>query len=275
MNPVFIVKANGDKEAFEPTKLMQSLLRAGATPQTAEQTLHSIEKSLRDGMTTASIYRRAFSLLHKKEKVAALRYSLRTALTELGPSGFPFEIFLSELFKTKGFDVLRDQMVRGACVEHEVDLVATNPEKRLLVEVKFHNERGIKTDVKVALYVGARFEDIVKESHRSGQKEEGWLITNTKFSQSAIEYGMCKGLTLVGWSYPEKGNLREMIQQSGLHPLTCLSTLTRSQKKIFLEKGVVLCRDVLSHPEILDAAGISVEERKSLEEEINALCCTV
>ena len=268
---ILITKAQGEKEPFKSEKLVRSLQNSGASLAVANEILQIIERELYDGMKTADIYRKAFSLLHKKEKIAAMRYSLRRALVELGPSGFPFEQFLEEVFKHKGFTVTRDVIVKGQCIEHEVDLVASNDEKNIMVEVKFHNEPGIKSDVKVALYVGARFEDIFQALDSGAKKEEGWLITNTKFTQSAIEYGMCKGFTMIGWNYPAKGNLQQMIEESRLHPLTCLPSLTVSQKKALFSEGVVLCRDVLNHP-LLPSLGVSGVKLQKVKEEIAMLC---
>ncbi len=274
MTTVSVVKANGDVEPFKGEKLVQSLMHSGASREASEEVLRAVEKNLRDGTSTASIYRRAFLFLRRKEKTAALRYSLRKALTELGPSGFPFESFLSELFKEKGFNVQKGQIIQGKCVEHEIDLIATNEKKHILAEVKFHNKRGTKTDLKVALYVSARFDDIPFIDGK-WPKREGWLITNTKFSSSAIQYGLCKHFTFIGWNYPLKGNLKDMIEGSGLHPLTCLSTLTKSQKNIFLSQDVVLCRDVLKRQDILDMAGVTKEKLPKIKEEIDMLCCAV
>ena len=52
-------------------------------------------------MSTGEIYTHAFSSLRRHEKPVALKYSIRKAVTELGPSGFPFEKFISELFKAR------------------------------------------------------------------------------------------------------------------------------------------------------------------------------
>jgi len=55
---------------------------------------------------------------------------------------------------------LTDQKVRGKLVEHEIDVVAWNEEKLIMVEAKFHNQLGVKTDLKVILYVKERFDDL-------------------------------------------------------------------------------------------------------------------
>ena len=216
--PVLITKANGKQELFSVEKLRSSLLRSGATDEAVDDVLKHIEPELRDGMTTTDIYKHAFNCLHQWKKPVAMRYSLRRAVMELGPTGFPFEKFIAEYFKDKGYEVLTDQEVLGACVPHEVDVVAWNNNKLIMAEAKFHNELGIKSDLKVVLYVKARFDDLKENVFNYGNKNrkltDGWLITNTKFSSTAIHYGVCQKLTMIGWNYPEHGNLQDMIESS-------------------------------------------------------------
>ena len=99
-----------------------------------------------------------------------------------------------------------------------MDGVAWNEEKLIMVEAKFHNELGIKSDLKVALYVKARMDDLKGSVFNYGGKDrklsEGWLVTNTKFSSTAIHYGVCQNLVMIGWNYPEKGNLQDMIEET-------------------------------------------------------------
>ena len=161
-----------------------------------------IESELVDGMTTADIYRHAFDLLATGFRSAAHKYSLRRAITDLGPAGYPFEKFVADLFRARGFEAVTDQIVRGKCVEHEVDVVAWKDKELVMVEAKFHNEPGIKSDLKVALYVKARTDDLSLSEFDFGGKTrkltQGILVTNTKFTQKAIEYAACEGLRLVG-----------------------------------------------------------------------------
>lgn len=250
-----ILKADGTEEEFDEGKLRASLAKSGATEPEVEEVVSHIVTELHDGMTTAEIYRHAFSLLEHSDRPVARRYSLRRAILDLGPSGFPFEDFLAEMFKAKGFECLTRQTVLGACVPHEVDVVAYDAKELIMVEAKFHNELGAKTDLKVALYVKARFDDLRENTYDYGgtnRKVTGcWLVTNTKFSSTAIEYGRCNDLTLIGWNYPEKGNLQDMIESLTLHPVTCLATLSSGEKKALLEARVVLCSDIKRRPEVL------------------------
>lgn len=272
---VYVVKADGTRELFDQSKLENSLKRAGASTVTANSIIEHIKTHISEDITTHEIYKHAFELLHKDDKPIALKYSLKRAIMDLGPSGFPFEDFIAEIFKQRGYKALSGQVVKGFCVEHEIDVVAWNKEKLLMVEAKFHNELGVKSDLKVALYVKARIDDLIKvEFDYDGKRklDEGWLITNTKFTSTAIEYGSCQGgLRMIGWNYPPVGNLHDMILESKVHPITCLVSLNGRQKKFLLEKGIVLCKSVLENKELLSAAGLNEDESKKVIEEISML----
>lgn len=273
---VYVVKADGRRELFDQNKLEQSLKKAGANSKSVGEIIDHIKIHLTEDITTHEIYKHAFDLLHKDDRPIALKYSLKRAIMDLGPSGFPFEDFVAEIFKEKGFDAVTGQIVKGFCVEHEIDVVAWNKEKLVMVEAKFHNELGVKSDLKVALYVKARFDDLSKVEFDYGGKrhlDEGWLVTNTKFSSTAIEYGSCQGgLKMIGWNYPPNGNLHDMILDAKLHPLTCLVNLTGRQKKVLLEKGIVLCKTLAENNELLtEVAGLSEKEVKDVLEEIAML----
>lgn len=254
-NQVTIIKANGKKESFDPEKLRASLLNSGASEAEVEDVLKHILPELHDDMTTQDIYKHAFSLLERMDKPVARSYSLRRAVMELGPSGFPFEKFIAEILKAKGFDTETGQTLLGGCVPHEVDVVAWNDKKLLIVEAKFHNELGTKSDLKVALYIKARFDDLKDNVYDYGTKgrriTDSWLLTNTKFSSTAIHYGACHNMTMIGWNYPEKGNLQDLIESESLHPLTCLTSLSKEEKRVLLSNGVVLCRHIKEKPELL------------------------
>ncbi len=269
-----VIKADGTREQFNPEKLKASLARSEASSDSVEKVLKHTTDELTEGMTTAQIYKHAFFLLHKLEKPAAKRYSLRRAVMELGPTGFPFEKYVAEIFKSQGYSTLTDEIVSGGCVEHEVDVVAWNEEKLIMAEAKFHNELGTKSDLKVVLYVKARFDDLRERTFLYGKRrlvDEAWLITNTKFTTMAIEYGRCKGLTMVGWNYPEKGNLQDMIEDGDLHPITCLTSLSKAEMTSLVSVGVVLCRQIKENPSTLQKIGLSSLQSKDVLEEINQL----
>ncbi|OHA93399.1 MAG: hypothetical protein A3H52_02675 [Candidatus Zambryskibacteria bacterium RIFCSPLOWO2_02_FULL_39_26] len=274
--PLYIIKADGSRELFDQNKLETSLKRAGASSLVVSKiTQHIKDHFGKNDITTHQIYKHAFELLDKDEKPIAIKYSLKRAIMELGPTGFPFEDFVAEIFRQKGFKAETGKIVRGFCVEHEIDVVAWNDEKLIMVEAKFHNEAGVRSDLKVALYIKARFDDLRKmkfKYDRERDLDEGWLVTNTKFTSTAIEYGSCQGgIRMIGWNYPPIGNLHDMILESKLHPLTCLVSLNGREKKALLDKGVVLCKTILDNPDILEAIGLIQDKRTKVLDEIETL----
>lgn len=271
----YIIKATGEREEFNPQKLRDSLTRAGANNESADKIVDQIESELKENASTRDIYYHAFELLKKEESPATSRYSLRRAVMELGPTGFPFEQFVAEIFRTKGFETQTDYIAKGECAEHEIDIVAWNESKLIFVEAKFHNELGIKSDLKIALYIKARWDDLANQEFSFGSHQhkfdEGWLITNTKFSESAIKYAKCRNMKLVGWNYPEKGNLQDLIEEAHLHPITCLNASTPSDERLLMEAGIVLCKQARDNPDILRQAGLSDEKIAKMLEEINLI----
>ena len=238
---ILIKKADGSTELFEKLKLETSLKRAGASKPITQEIVKKITVELVNGMTTKEIYQQAFTLLKDKEKhPVAAKYSLKKAVFDLGPSGFPFEDFIAEIYKAMGYETSTDIILKGKCAEHEVDLLAVKKGKKYGAEIKFHNSQAIKTDLKVALYVYARFDDVIKNNG----VDEGALITNTKFTKNAITYGECVGLKMISWNYPNKDNLYSLIEETGLHPITCLTTISEREKKRLIENKIVLCRTI-------------------------------
>lgn len=274
-NQILVKKAGGVMEPFNPDKLVNSLRRVGAEEDTIQRVLKEVQSEIHDGVTTGQIYRFAFKHLRNHSRPVSVKYSLRRALAELGPEGFHFEKYFAEILETKGYQTLNDQILQGACVPHEVDIVAWNEEKLHMIESKFHNEFGFKSDLKIALYVKARFDDIKENIFDYGGKKRhftnGWLITNTKFTDLAIRYGECNGLTMIGWNYPPNGNLHNLIEESGLHPVTILESLTTEDKRKFIENDILLCRDVRGKTTIFSQLGFNDEKIKEIEAEVDAI----
>ncbi|MDP2651303.1 MAG: ATP cone domain-containing protein [bacterium] len=271
-----VVKASGKREVYNPEKLRESLLNSGASEKVADEVVEHISGELYNEISTDDIYRHAFNILKHLEGKVARSYSLRRAVMELGPSGFPFENFVAEIMKVKGFKTLTGQEVLGQCVPHEVDVVAWNEEKLIMIEAKFHNELGSKSDLKVALYIKARFDDLADNVFNYGGRDrkvtDSWLVTNTKFSSTAIHYGVCKNLTMIGWNYPKIGNLQEMIEEEALHPITCLTSLSSDEKKSLVGAGMVLCSNVRDNRKMLEQVLGSASKSQEVLNEIKEIC---
>ena len=245
--PVLVIKASGEKEPFSPEKVISSLTRVGASPELASDVLKIVESELYEGITTHDIYTHVFEHLRQAGTHLASKYNLKQAIMELGPSGYPFEKFLAKILESEGFKTAVGQQVKGRCVWHEVDVIAEKDSEKHMIEAKFHNTAGIKTDTKVALYVYARFLDV---SAGDGFTQ-GWLVTNTKLTRDARIYCNCVGLKYMSWNYPEDFSLRYLIEKSGLYPVTVLTTLSNHEKQTLLGEGIVTCKDILSKLEFV------------------------
>src|ERR1035437_9731707 len=142
---IYVTKSNGNRELFEENKLIESLRAAGGSKEAIEEIVDKVESEMKDGMPTSIIYAYAFNLLRSSNlHHAAARYSLRRALAELGPNGYPFEKFVAEIFKAWGYETATDMTVQGRCVQHEVDVVACKEDQVYIGEEKIHNKLGVE-----------------------------------------------------------------------------------------------------------------------------------
>ncbi len=254
-----VVKRNGEIAHFDEGKFRKSLERVGASGAEIARISKYIQEHLSDGMTTHELYKMAYAQLRSKSTKAAGRYRLKKAIIDMGPTGYPFEHLVGELLQSEGFRVQVGIVSQGLCVSHELDVVAENYDRRIMVECKFHNDIRRKSDVKVALYIKSRFLDMrdawIKSAPNSALSYEGWIVTNTRFTGDALQYGLCAGLNMISWDYPSGNSLRDWIDKSGFHPITVLQSLTKAEKKLLLEEDVVLCRNLLQNPLILNKLG--------------------
>lgn len=270
-----IVKADGTQEYFKVEKLRRSLRRAGASPDEVNSIVAQIMTELYDGIKTQEIYRRAFSLLRESELPVAARYALRRALFGLGPSGFPFEKFLARLFAYDGYKIRTGIIIQGHCAAHEIDLAAFHDAHSFVAEAKFHARPGIKTDLQVAMYSYARLLDLrgvsICQESVCGIKEF-WLITNTKFTSAAENYGECIGLNMLSWDYPKHNNLHDRIQRAKVYPVTVLQSLSPSQISTLIARGAIVCQDIIDNPGILRHLHLSVSKHEKVIQEATNIC---
>lgn len=305
-----IKKADGTIENFDEKKLIHALTKAGAKYLVAKEISdYVVDKCEQSGhnqtVKSEHIYHLAFKQLKNISRKSALRFSLKKAMLELGPSGFPFEEFVAEMWRARGYTAITGQMVFGTCVPHEVDVIAWKDSELVMIEAKYHSDSGSRTDLKTVLYVKARYEDIQKQiftTHSFDTKTvatkslidmhtfeksaqnvpidqiemsthltEGWLITNTHFSDTAITYATCNNLKIMSYDYPDGGSLQDIVMEHKLFPITCLTTLTVSEKKILIDKNIVLCKTLHQRSGELEEFGFSKEKIFSILEEVGSL----
>ena len=124
MKELYVINNSGKKEPFSWKKICNGAERVGASKDLAKQIATTIEKEAYSGITTKEIFRRVERILSKKYPRGRIRFRLKKAIRRFGPSGFPFEKYVADIFKQLDFSVKINQHIKGQCVRHEIDFLA-------------------------------------------------------------------------------------------------------------------------------------------------------
>lgn len=273
---IYIKKSNDEMELFSFKKLKQSLLSTGACKELVETIVERIQPDIYDGISSNDIYKKAFALLKKQNRISASRYSLKRAIFDLGPTGYPFERLVGALLKEKGYKTKVGVILNGECVTHEIDVLAEKDGNVYAIECKFHSDAKVASNVKVPLYINSRFLDIQEQWNTNSKNKthlkQGWLVTNTRFTTDAINYAKCVGLTLLSWDYPKNNGLKANIDTLALYPVTTLTTLTKKEKHQLIDKDVVLVKELVNATKTMKNIGISEVRIQRVLDEVKKLC---
>lgn len=261
---ISVIKATGEKEPFDENKLRQSINRAGIPKDLQDGVIEHIKARVYPDIPTKEIYTHVKEFLSEKNSFAKARFSLKEAIMELGPTGYPFEDFLARVLETQGYKTQTRQILEGKCITHEIDVIAEKSGEKIMVEAKYHNMPGTKTNVHVALYTKARFDDIKDINSLTSAA----IITNTKITLDAVTYAECNNMKVISWNYPDEGSLRDLVEKSGLVPVTALTTLSSHHKQILIENGIVLAKELADTPHALSLINLTHEDKKALLAEI-------
>ncbi|SEN39621.1 Restriction endonuclease [bacterium A37T11] len=247
-----VLKYDGELVEFDPDRLKGSLLKSGASAEEVARVWLAIKDSLRDGMPTKEIYRMAFELLKTVGEAYAARYSLKRALNELGPTGYVFEKWVARIFEHDGYQTMHSQLLQGHAVTHEIDVLANKGDETLLVECKFRNTEESRVDVKNPMYILSRFKDVQGLRYPFNQKEvafsQVWLATNTQLSKDAISFAEYYHIQILSWDYPVATSIKRRVDDAGLYPVTCLTTLGQQEKEGLLKNDVIMVKELLADP---------------------------
>jgi hypothetical protein len=256
MSDFKIVKESGATEEFDRHKIKKSLLDAGIHADEAEKIIDMVVRTLKPPFTTRKVFRAAKKFMRRYSPVSTMKYSIKQAIYALGPSGYPFEKYIARVLRKDGYEVEVGRFIDGACVTHEVDVVARRDDSCYVVECKFHQNRRTISDVKTALYVHSRFQDILKAGDtcpNGNHLLKGMIVTNTRFTSEAIKYAECVGLKTLGWKYPASHSLEKTIEEGRTYPVTILPASTRAIVHALIENDIVLAEELLD----MDARGLA------------------
>ena len=265
----------GETVEFEISKLENSLRNSGAGEQSLKRVLETILPKCFDGITTGELYRMAFEELKKISNSVAARYSLKKALLELGPAGFYFEQWIARVFQNIGYKTETGQLIKGHAVTHEADVIAKKDDKTYWVECKFRNAEDTKISVTTPMYVLSRIKDISNIQYNLFETKteftDGWLITNTYFTKDSIAFSEYYGLRLLSWDYPKDKNIKSLVDQNALYPITCLTTLDGKQKQKLLEEKCALAKELFNNQNLLNILELNEEKKSEVLKEAREL----
>ncbi|GEM_PF-123151 len=288
---MYILKVSGKKVKFDSNKVYRTCRRAGADKNLARKVASAVEKRIYEGMNTREILKLILSLLGQHDLAVADRYNLKEAILQLGPGGFVFEKFIVRLLQSYGYQAWCPEIIRGACVDHEVDIIARlavdkrktagnnsrplSPKELLfspsadktvsyMIECKYHEEAGMRCGLKETLYTWARFIDIKESSYcrREERVDYPWLVSNVKLSQSAIKYAECRKMRMLGWHYPSKEGLEILIEKKKVYPITILRGLSADLREKLFSQNVIVCQDLIITNENILRKKTDIEARK-------------
>ncbi len=246
----YVINLQGKKEPFSFQKVYRSARRVGASKKVARKIADSIKKDLRfDGIKTSEIFKKVKKELRRQEPQAAIRFNLKQGMRRLGPTGFPFEKYIGEIFNRNGFQVQLNQYIPGFCTSYEIDFLAKKGNLLYVGECKYRNDPGGRTHLDTALANYARFLDIKKgkffQKTFKNLRIKSLLVTNTKLTSQAIRYSECVGVECLAWKYPKNQGLEHIIDTKELYPITILPSLKSYLSKIFADQNMMMVDDVL------------------------------
>ena len=266
-----VKKYSGELVPFEVSRLKDSLSKSGASPDVVDAVWETMKPMVYDGISTHDLYKLAFRLLKRKADSFAARYSLKRALKDLGPAGYYFEQWVARLFNHAGYQTVTGQHLKGNSVTHEVDVVAQKDNEMLLVECKFRNTVDAKISVTTPMYFLSRVKDFDGRAlpffGKDRQFSSGWLVTNALLTTDSIDFSAYYNLNLISWNYPEESSIKRRVDNAGLYPITCLTTITKTEKEILLKKGCLLVKDITDTPSQLDILTCGPRKKKRIIQE--------
>ena len=246
MRDMYIVKSTGESELFSEEKLRGGLQRAGVPTHLLDRVVNAVSERVRNGTSTKRIAALVNEQLARESRASMYRYTLHDALLKLGPAGFKFEKYVGAILQAYGYEVDYPEELHGACVDHEVDIVARKDGRTVMIEAKFRNDFQYFVRLKDTMATWARFQDLNDGAKlgRCPKFDEAWIVTNGRISTRSEKFGACKGIRMLGWKYPKGASLATYVDHTSLYPVTVLHELTPRELERLSDRDLLLCRQV-------------------------------
>lgn len=240
MRQISVIKHGGQKEAYDPQKVLRSILRSKVNEKEAQRILSRVEGRLYDQIPTEELYRIVGrEMVRRGLKEGSRLYQMRESLALM--DSIDFEKFVKEILAAEGFESQWNKKIDGGCIDHQIDVIAKNKQGDFFfVEVKHHRNYHRDSDLGNVVELWGRLEDLLKGYQLNKHEfdfRNAWLITNTKFSEHAKKYATCKRMRLTGWRYALSDEGQEKPGQ----------TLGKQVEQVGEEKVLGMIEKVIGH----------------------------
>ena len=272
---VNVMKADGTVAPFDPEKVVRTCKRMRLSKQECDQVLDEIEGKLYEGIPTKKVIHMIIEIGKRHRPHFAKIIDLREALGIMKPAP-DFEQYVAMIFESMGYKTITNKIIRGGCIEHEIDVIAIKGSETVYVEVKHHNQFHTFTGVDVVLQMQSTLQDLqegyIQKKHKYNFTK-ATIVCNTRVSAHAQSYSLCKDMGVLSWGYPKHNGIEAVIHYNFLYPVTVLRQISKeaslglSENRIFTLKQLVSC----DRKELLKNSNISEKELESLIHDANSV----
>jgi Holliday junction resolvase-like predicted endonuclease len=268
---VNIIKWDGRIEPLQKDKIIKTLNRLGVPQENAIPIADKIIEGLKEDTTSIEILNKIYKQLEADFPDSCLQNDLRNALSKLKPIP-DFEKYVSMVLEDHGYSTSLNLIINGACVSHEVDIIAKKDNEIIFIEVKHHSNFHNYTPFGISLAAKAKWDDI-RKGYTKGLNDypinRVLIITNTKLTDKAKEYAHCIGIEHLGWNEPKGFGLEIFIEEKKIYPITILSELSSPEYELFSKKGILTIKQLVALDQKIN--GISDLRLTKLKEQANKI----
>jgi hypothetical protein len=244
---LMVTKSSGQVVPYDEKRVIRSMKRSGVDQKTIQSILQTIKPKIKDKIHTSILRKMVRDELKARASWAAARYDLREALIKLGPAGYNFEKYIASILKAYGYKTDTPYEYQGACIKHEVDVIAEKDGRGAFIEAKFRHDFRATINIKDTMSTWTRFLDLVDGSKLDlcPHFDEVWIVTNARFTDQSLKFGNCKNMKLIGWNYPKERTLAQMVDLDALYPITIIEDVTKKEMEQFAKADLMLCQEIL------------------------------
>ncbi|MFH1630950.1 MAG: restriction endonuclease [Candidatus Aenigmatarchaeota archaeon] len=243
--PKYITKADGSKERFDRSKILRACEHIGLDMKQSNEVADYVDRALPEGSSTHKLHVLLMEQLDKRNIESAPLLALRDAIADIDSKNF--EIFTKRMLEADGYKCKWNQIMRGASVDHQIDVLAEKDDQIFIVECKRHFNPHRFCGLDVSLQEKARLDDIT-DGYTNGKNKvhvtAAWIFTNAKFSEHAKAYCKAKGIRMTGWKTGEFG-IEIFVKKNNIYPVTILKADLNTKVQL-IQAGLLTLQDVIN-----------------------------